>query len=289
MSEKIVNADVEGKHGVVDIVGSLRIKGSVINGEVRATEDIKIEGTVIDSKIISSSGDITVAQGIEGRDTEIIAFGDIRVSYISGGSTASKNGSIYIKDRIVNSNVTARNLIHVNNGVGVIAKSKVEAGIEIIVNSLGNSERDETTVVLTNLRQQEMFELVLIYEQKLKEKVKRLEKLNKVIKIIRLLGDRVVSLPASKKRELALQVKEFKELKKEVAQTNAEKEKVIKRNRQLKMYTRAIIVNEAVYPNVEVVIDKLRHRVTRTFKKVIFYKTGIIIMGDLDKFKLRQR
>jgi uncharacterized protein (DUF342 family) len=289
MSEKIITTDVEGKDGIINISGSCLIKGSVLNADVRVTEDLKIEGTVIGSKVLSSGGNISISQGIEGKECEVNAFGDIRASYISGGSVKSVNGSIYIKNRVLNSSIFARNLVHVNTGAGIISKSRVEAGIEILANSLGSIEKDETIVVLNNLRQQEMFELVLIYEQKLKEKLRKLQKLSKVIKIIQLLGERIVSLPASKKAELALQVKEFKELKSEIAQTNAEKEKVIKRNRELKMYTRAIIVNDTVNPNVEVIIDKLKHKVTRTFKKVIFYKTGIIIMGDLDQFKLRQR
>ncbi len=99
----------------------------------------------------------------------------------------------------------------------------------------------------------------------------------------------MVTLPQHKKEELAKQVNEYNSIRKEIADMNNEKNKVLKRNKEIKMYTRAIIVNETVFPQVSITIDKSHHNVRRKFKKVIFYKTGMIIMGDLDQFKLRQR
>ncbi len=289
MEEKVIQNDIEAKHGVIKHNGSVVINGSVLGGTLQVSGDIVIEGAIIDGNVTTSGGNITIRQGIEGETTQVRAFGDIRTDYCHGGNVQSKNGSIYIKSLVTNSKLDARNLVHCDLGEGVIERSTVKAGIEIIVNRLGNTKHSTTYVNLSNERQQEMFELMLVYEQKLKDKKKRLEKLNKIIRIVRLLGEKVVALPPQKKEQLAIKVKEYNKIKNEIVQTNEEKRKVIQQNKDLKKYTRAIIVRGKVHPQVQVMIDKLKHKVVNTFEKVIFYKTGIIIMGDLDEFKLRQR
>lgn len=289
MTEKVINSNIEKKHGFIKVSGSLIINGNVIEANVVATNDITINGTVIDSEIKTNSGNIKISQGIEGDKSNIDAFGDIRADYCIGGKVESKNGSIYFNNRINNASVRARNLIHVFRGDGIIEKAEVKAGIEVITNVLGNSEFEPTNVILSNERQQEMFELMLIYENKLKEKKRKMQQLLKIINIIRLLGQNVVNLSSEKKEYLAKQVKDYNIIKKEIEQTNEEKKKVVKQNNEMKMYTRAIIVNDKVYPKVNITIDKLNQEVNRKYEKVIFYKTGIIIMGDLDQFKLRQR
>lgn len=289
MPENIINRTLEGKGDSVKINGSLKIYGNVIKTEVFATGDIIIDGIVIDSKVLTNSGNITISQGIEGENSIIEAFGDIFADYCIGGIVESKNGSIYLNNRINNAKVNARNLVHVYKGQGIIEKAIVTAGIEVITNILGNENKEKTSIILSNQRQQELFELIIVYENKLKEKKKKLEQLLKIIKIIRLLGENVVNLSQEKKEQLAKQVKEYNIIKKEIEETNEEKKKVLKKNEEIKKYTRAIIVNEKVFPNVHITIDKLCQQVTKTYEKVIFYKTGIIIMGDLDQFKLRQR
>jgi hypothetical protein len=289
MSEKVIENHLEAEHGIVKFSGNVIVKGNVLGGSIQATQDITVEGTVIDGNIVSTGGSITIHQGIEGESSHVEAFSDIRSNYCHGGNVISNNGSIYFKTLVTNSKVSAKNLVHCDIGQGVIEKASVQAGIEIIANRVGNKKHSSTYVKLTNERQQEMFELMLVYEQRLKEKKKKLEKLYKVIKIVRLLGEKVVKLPAEKKQQLALKVKEYNKLKNEIVQTNQEKRKVIEKNKELKKYTRAIIVKGTVHPQVQVMIDKLKHNVIHTFEKVIFYKSGIIIMGDLDQFKLRQR
>lgn len=287
--ERIIRKDITENDGIINLKGSCTVKGNIDNAGLKATGNIIIEGNVINGKLYSSGGSVTIKKGIEGEKTVIESFGDIRAVYCHGGRLNSSNGSIYIKSRITNCELKAKNLVHMEKSSGTIECAKVQAGIEIIVNKLGNDEKDSTVAVLTNERQQEMFELMIVYEQKLKDKKDKLSKLEKIIKIIKLLGDKVVKLPQAKKEELAKKVKNYKELRSEINQIILEKNKVIKMNKEIKRYTRAIIVTGNVFPNVEIIIDKLKHQVVRSFKKVIFYKTGIIIMGDLDQFKLRQR
>jgi uncharacterized protein (DUF342 family) len=289
MGEKIINGTIERKHGMVKISGSLRVNGNVVGANLVATDDITITGNVIDSKVLCNNGNISISQGIEGENCYIEAFGDIRADYCIGGKLESRNGSIYLQNRIINAKVKARNLVHVFKGDGIIENAVVKAGIEVITNILGNSNYEPTAVILSNERQQEMFELMLVYENKLREKKKKLEQLLKIINIIRLLGENIVNLTSEKRENLAKQVKEYNIIKQEIEQTNEEKKKVITQNNDLKMYTRAIIVNEKVYPKVSITIDRTTQDVVNKYEKVIFYKTGIVIMGDLDQFKLRQR
>jgi hypothetical protein len=64
--------------------------------------------------------------------------------------------------------------------------------MEISVRSIGSREPDPqhaTEIILENIRQKELFEIALIYEQKLTQKSKRITELSKVIEVIRILGD----------------------------------------------------------------------------------------------------
>jgi hypothetical protein len=144
-------------------------------------------------------------------------------------------------------------------------------------------------VGLSNERQQEIYEIILVHEHKIRQKALRAGSLNRSIEIVRILGSKVTELDAGKKQELAVQAKEYMALKKEIEDTKRERDLLLDEHRQLREYRRAICAKEEVLPPTTVHIDNRSLDVREARPRVIFYKRGIIIMGDLDKFRERAR
>jgi len=69
-------------------------------------------------------------------------------------------------------------------------------------------------------RQKQLFSVSMNLKKAIEEKMAEMSKLEKVIEVIRLLGDKVTTLPQEKKQELALQSKRYMELKNEISEYN---------------------------------------------------------------------
>ena len=286
---RVINGDINHETGPVNVKTGLIINGSVLdNTNVFATEDIIIRGFVNNAVIESSGGDICVDKGISGEKTKIKAFGDIRTPFIRNAQVKC-SGSAYVSDVIFNATLKAKNIVEMHEGEGLIDESYVEAGVEISVKKIGSFDHGKTHVSLENFRQKELFEISLIYTQKLRQKKFRMSELEKVIDIIKILGSRISNLSHEKKHDLALKVKEYNELKVKIAKIKKEYERILSEKNQSKNIQRSIIAAKDVHPGVEVKIDNARLKVTKIYNGVIFYKSGIIIIGDLDSFTKRKR
>ena len=282
VEERKIQGDILGDK--VEATGSLVVKGSVLSRSiVEARSQIYISGNVEDSRISSMEGDVEVSGSVVGKDGAVFASGDVRVGLVDSSSIDS-NGSVFIQNSSLNGRIRARNSVTVGSAAGRVEGGVVEAGLEIRTGNLGSRQNASTRVFLRNLRQQEIFELYILYERNIREKDKKLSHLAKVIELIRLLGERVVSLPREKKETLATQVKEYKKLKEEITTAHKERERILTENQELSKYNRVVYVENSVYPGVRVEIDKLSLEVKYTYSHVVFYKSGMIIMGDLDKY-----
>lgn len=271
--------------------GRVEITGSVRAGaKVYAAGDIIVRGTIEGGCVESSGGGVYVDGPIQGPNTVVRAFGDIKTRAIRDAEVESQ-ASVYVFDLISHSNVRARNLIEMKNGDGIIEASYAEAGMEITLQSAGSatSGMKTTTLVLENFKEKELFELSMGYEQRLTQKTVRIAELEKVIAVIRILGGRIVTLAPEKKADLALKVKEYQELKQQVAEILRERELVIAERDKSRGKMRSITSSGNVFPGVEIRIDNARAKVHRQYRNVIFYKRGIIIIGDLDAFMQRKR
>ncbi len=271
--------------GRVEITGSVRA-----GGVVHAGGDVVIRGMIEGGCVESSGGGVYVDGPVQGPDAIVRAFGDIKTKSIRDAEVESL-ASVYVSDMIFRSSVRARNLIEMKNGDGIVEASYAEAGMEITVRSAGSvsSGMSGTTLVLENFRQKELFELSMIYEQRLAQKTARIAELEKVISVIRILGGRIVNLDPAKKSDLALKVKEYQELRQQVGEILRERDLVVAERNKSGGKMRSITSSGEVFPGVEVRIDNARVMVNKRYRNVIFYKSGIVIIGDLDAFMQRKR
>lgn len=291
LTQETIEGDIKGGGEPLRVHGRLQVTGSVLDGGlVYASGDIMIRGRVENAHVESSGGGIYVDQGITGEKTLVKAFGDIKTPFVRDAEVEC-SGSLYVQDVIFQARARARHIVELKGGDGIIEASYVEAGMEVAARSLGSYAPDmkETVVVLENFRQKELFELALVYEQRLKQKSQRVEELEKVIQVIRILGSRVTTLSPDKKQELALKVKEYNELKIQVEEILREKGRVTSERDKTNNLLRAVTVSHEVFPGVKVRIDNAHVMVNKRYSNVIFYKSGIVIIGDLDKFRERKR
>ncbi len=287
--QRVHEGDISGSSfsfpGRVGITGSVRA-GAVVH----AGGDIVIRGSVEAGLVESSGGGVYIDGEIHGPGAVVRAFGDVKARVIRDAEVESL-ASVYVPDMIFRSAVRARNLIEMKDGDGIVEASYAEAGMEITIRSAGSvsSGMDPTTLVLENFRQKELFELSMIYEQRLTQKTARIAELEKVISVIRILGGRIVNLDPAKKADLALKVKEYQELKQQVVEILRERDLVVVEREKSGGKMRSITSSGDVFSGVEVRIDNARVVVNRRYKNVIFYKSGIVIIGDLDAFMQRKR
>ncbi len=289
--QKQIAGDVSVATGPVEFGGRLIINGSVLSGSiVRAGGDILIRGKIENGQVESSGGGVYVSGSIIGTETEVRAFGDVKATAVNSAKVRCM-GSAYIKDMIFQADLRAKNIVNMDGGDGIIEASYVEAGMEISVKSIGSyrAGMGSTQVVLENYKQKELFEIVMIFQQKIKQKEARFAELAKVIDIIRILGSRVTSLSNEKKHDLALKVKEYNEIKVQLAEIKIEKQKVMRKREHANDVQRSIVAKSEVFSGVEVRIDNAKVNVNQKYDNVIFYKRGIVIIGNYDLYMERIR
>lgn len=288
---EVIEQDIQSGSGSIQIPGRLIINGSILSGaSVFAGGDIIVRGRIHNAFVESHGGGVYVDEGISGDGCTVRAIGDVKAKSIKK-SRVETQGSVYVRDMIFKATVKAHNFVKVTDGSGIIEESYVEAGIEISVKSIGSFHGDveETKLVLENYRQKELFELNMIYDQRLNQKKERIGELKKVIEVIRIIGSRVSTLSPEKKQELALKVKEFNELNDQVKEIQEEKLKVLAEKDKAGTVFRSVVASAEVFAGVQVRIDNAKVVTNKKYQNVIFYKSGIVIIGDLDAFMERKR
>lgn len=291
LQQTVLERDLSAGDGLVRTPDRLVVHGSVGPGvRIEAGGDVFIHGSVQDATVKSTGGGIYIDRDAYGKRTSLQAFGDVYAGSLHE-VTVDCLGSVVVRDTVCQSRVNAKGFVEVKDGDGVIESSYVETGLEISTRSIGAKERDAqpTRLVLKTLRRKELFEVSLIYRQRLEQKLARIAELDKVIKVIRILGDQVTSLSPEKKRDLALKVQEYNELKKHAEQITRERDTVLSNRNETNQFLRAVMATDEVYPGVSVKIDNAAVEVSRLYHNVIFYKSGIVIIGDLDLFMQRKR
>lgn len=173
-----VSGDVDMNVGNIYFVGDVKVKGEVKEGfTINTRGNIEIGGGVENATLISE-GNITVAHGVVGRKTKIIANGDLKCKFIQNANVEVK-GNVIVYDAILHSNVNAGKSVFVLGGKkGVILGGKITAKNEVNAKNIGNMSEVPTEIevgVDPKVRQE-----ILALEESILEEKKQLqqEKLN---------------------------------------------------------------------------------------------------------------
>ncbi len=290
MNRRIIEENVNPIAGPIEHDGSLLIKGNVESGsEISATEDIEILGHVHNAKIRSLKGNIVIHSGIQGAQTVIQAIkGNVTAAHIQN-ATIKAEGDIIITGMIMDAILIAKHSIYAQTREGNIEGGELEAGHDIISYNLGNVNSKTTIIRISDFKQRELYNKMLSIEQEIKILKIDKTKLEKYIQIIKILGNKVVNLPLEKKQDLAQKVQDYQKISKRINELEFINQNLFQPEEEIDELERSVIVRGQLFNGVRVMIDKARLDVQKTYKNIILYKRGIIIVGDYDQFMHRKK
>lgn len=277
---KILQGPLEGKK-FQWMESPLIIQGDLSRCTIEIDHDLTVTGSVSGSRISSSGGSIRL-QGAVMR-SKIEAFSDIFVQEASGSKFISQYGACFFEASVQHCLINAMSLIQTRPEAPVI-HSSLTCSLEIDAGQVGSPESRENSVLeLLPRKKTQLFELYFVYQQKLGNKEKALEKLAREIRVFSLIRDQIQDLPEEKKRELKEKAEKYQALKTEVARIREEQKRMFMTHPEEDRYNRAILVHKALYPPVKVMIDGRELSITRPENSAGFYKSGIVIRAEIEK------
>jgi len=269
--------------------GKVLVKGNVeADCMIVAGQDIEIIGDAFNSKIKSENGNVLIRGGISGISSSVFAGENVQAQFAQNAAIKAY-GNILINDFVFDSKLMAKKAIRMEKGEGRIEGGEIEAGLEIIANMIGNRQKKPTSVKLTNFRQADLYGFLLKYEKEHGELTRQIAVLEKIIEVIKIIGAKVTSLPAEKKQELAMKVKQYNEFVLKRTKLEDEKKTLMESENSNDELDRVIIAKQSIYGGVSVSIDRSTTLIQEEYEKVILYKKGIIIVGNFDEFMNRKK
>ena len=143
----VVEGDVCFETGNIEYEKNVIIKGDVLTGfSVKSGMDVIIEGAVENGAQIVCRGDLTVHQGIIGKDTKITCKGNVTAAYILDAAVYCEKGT-YITNNVIGGRIFSNDLIKIHGGnIKKSNQSAVYGGEyfslkKIVVHSAGNENR----------------------------------------------------------------------------------------------------------------------------------------------------
>ena len=285
-----IEGNVTAEMNHIEHDGPLNIKGDIESGSfIVATGDIHIMGEVQNSKIKSIKGSINIEMGIRGVNSIVYANGgNVNTKYVYN-ATVKAEQDIHIGELAIDAHLISKRSLFVFDGEGKIEGGESEAGIDIVANIIGNNSGSSTIVKISDFKQRELFAHLTRLDYQIKEITDQMSHLEKFIEVIRLLGNKVITLPIEKKQDLALKVKRYNELKAQMDKLFSERGKLSIEQKNDDELERTIIVKQYLFSGVYIYMDKAKLPIQHTYSNVILYKRGIIIVGDYDKFMHRKK
>lgn len=142
-----LSTDVTRLQGPIDFDGQVIVQATVRDGSsLKATGDITVHGNVEAAGIESTQGNITVMQGIVGRNEAILAAKkSIHARFVENASLRADE-NIMIENGALHSNLVAGHTIDITKGKGHLIGGSALAGELIITRILGTISGMKTNV-----------------------------------------------------------------------------------------------------------------------------------------------
>ncbi|MDI6736528.1 MAG: FapA family protein [bacterium] len=133
-----IDGNVDYATGNINFPGTVIIKGDVLGGfKVKADGDVFVGGCVENSSI-ESKGNITVTNGILGKNEGYLrAAGNISAKYIEH-SRVESHRDVIVGESIIHSYINAKHKVIVNGRLGVILGGRIRAGLGIRAKMVGS-------------------------------------------------------------------------------------------------------------------------------------------------------
>ncbi len=272
-----INGDVDYRIGNIDFVGTVIVRGNILNGfKVKAHGDIRVIGG-IEGAEIEAGGSIDITGGIMASGKGTIAAGNhVRSSFIQDANVTA-GGDIIVTQSIMHSNLKAGKNVICSGAKGLIVGGMIQAGESVTARIIGNPMSTATIIeagVQPQLREefQELRTALRTLADNLEKTEKALVILDQMAAVGKLTPDRLamrVKLTATR-RQAELDIEEAKErmliIEKSLENTDASR----------------ICVHGTVFGGTKIVIGRYTKFIKDSAQHVIFcYHEGDIAMLPL--------
>jgi uncharacterized protein (DUF342 family) len=272
-----VNGDVDYRVGNIDFVGTVVIRGNVLNGfRIKAAGDIRVIGGVEGAEL-DSEGSIEITGGILGGNKGHVKAGrNVRSSFIQEANVIAGE-DILVSQSIMHSSIRAGKSIVCSGAKGLIVGGIVQAGDLVRARTVGNT-MSTATAIEVGVKPEFRYELQEL-RTRLKQSVESLDKTDKALTIL----DQLAAAGQLSEEKMALRVKlsvTKRQTKVEVEETRM---RILEIERSLEDTDRATIeVVHTIYGGTKVVIGRYTKFVKDAAQRVSFrYQDGDISMNPL--------
>lgn len=141
-----VNGDVDYRVGNIDFVGTVIVRGNVLNGfKIKASGDIRVIGGVEGAEI-ETGGSIEITGGIMASGKGFIHAGQhVKSSFIQDANVVA-GADVTVTQSIMHSNVKAGQHIVCSGTKGLIVGGLIQAGETVTARIIGNAMSTATTI-----------------------------------------------------------------------------------------------------------------------------------------------
>ncbi|GKU78652.1 DUF342 domain-containing protein [Paenibacillus sp. L3-i20] len=260
-----VNGDVNYSVGNIDFVGTVVIRGNVLNGfRVRASGDIRVIGGVEGAEL-ESDGSIEITSGImAGNKGYVKAAVNVKSSFIQDGNVYAGE-DVLVSQSIMHSAVKAGRNVICSGAKGLIVGGMVQAGEVVLARTMGNAMSTATTIevgVNPQLRE-ELLEL----RSTIKQSIESNEKSEKALAIL----DQLASAGQLTPDRLALRTKLNATKRQSVTMIDESKTRMLEIEKMLEDTERSRIdISGTVYSGTKIVIGRYTKFVKDSAQRITF-------------------
>ncbi|MEK3882164.1 FapA family protein [Paenibacillus sp. PL2-23] len=260
-----VNGDVDYSVGNIDFVGTVVIRGNVLNGfRVKASGDIRVVGGVEGAEL-ESEGSIEITSGImAGNKGHVRAGRNIKSSFIQDGNVVAGE-DIIVSQSIMHSTVKAGKNVICSGAKGLIVGGIVQAGEQVSVRTLGNV-MSTATVVEVGVNPQLREELLQL-RSTIKQSYESNEKTEKALVLL----DQLAAAGQLSAERLEMRAKLNATKRQTIALIEQSKSRMLEIERTLEDTDRSKVnVSGTVYSGTKVVIGRYTKFVKDSAQRVSF-------------------
>ena len=269
-----VNGDVDYKHGNIDFVGNVVIRGNVLSGfKVKAAGDIRIVGGVEGAEL-EAGGSIEITGGIIGYNKGLIHAGHhVKCTFIQEGNVDAGE-DVLVSQSIMHSNVRAGHAVICAGTKGLIVGGSTQAGEHVSARVVGNTMSTVTSIevgVLPRLRN-EMNEL----RKEMREQMDSLDKTKKALTLL----DQLAAAGQLTPDKMAMRIKLNSTQKSALHQSEEMKMRILEIEKVLEDTSRARVdILKVIYGGSKIVIGRYTKFIKDPVSRMSFcYQDGDITM-----------
>jgi len=207
-SEKVILEDVVGQS--IEHEGVLRLSGDVRDGAViTGKAGVHILGSVFGAQIFSD-GDITIQGDIRGEGGTVVKAGKTLTA--KNIENAAIVADTVVCDSIRKSRIHAYNVIEAVTGIGEVHSTQCRAGNRFSANVLGQAGGHETVVEVELADKNRVLRNLFTTEESIRVSTEELDRLQRVVQMVKLMGEKVRELDQAKQQELRAKLQRVVEL-----------------------------------------------------------------------------